>query len=109
MAGGGGGGGRGAQSNFPTRDHQNIFNLILTYIYINGVGSAGGGGGGGQWYICAPPPPPTHTHTLLTPYFYFPLELCLYNTDKQLFGIFHIPINYLVDNFIKLIQMAVIK
>ena len=24
-----GGGGGGAQSNFPTRDHQNIFNLIL--------------------------------------------------------------------------------
>ena len=52
-----------------------------------------------------PPPPPT----LLTPHFYFPLELCLYNTDKQLFGIFHIPINYLVDNFNKLTQMAVIK
>ena len=31
----GGGWGAGlAQSNFPTRDHQNIFNLILTYIYI---------------------------------------------------------------------------
>ena len=29
---GGGGGGGWAQSNFPTRDHQNIFNLILTYI-----------------------------------------------------------------------------
>ena len=41
------------------------------------------------------PPPP-----LLTPHFYFPLEL---------FGIFHIPINYLVDNFNKLTQMAVIK
>ena len=27
------GGGGGARSNFPTRDHQNIFNLILTYIY----------------------------------------------------------------------------
>ena len=26
------GGGGGAQSNFPIRDHQNIFNLILTYI-----------------------------------------------------------------------------
>ena len=32
-----------------------------------------------------------------------------YNTDKQLFDIFHIPINYLVDNFNKLTQMAVIK
>ena len=31
---GGGGGGGGAQSNFPKRDHQNIFNLILTNIYI---------------------------------------------------------------------------
>ena len=41
--------------------------------------------------------------------FNYPLELCLYNTDKQLFDIFHIPINYLVDNFNKLIQMAVIK
>ena len=29
-----GGGGGWAQSNFPTCDHQNIFNLILTYIYI---------------------------------------------------------------------------
>ena len=28
---------------------------------------------------------------------------------KQSFGIFHIPINYLVDNFNKLTQMAVIK
>ena len=28
-----------AQSNFPTRDHQNIFNLIL-------MGGGGGGGGG---------------------------------------------------------------
>ena len=51
------------------------------------------------------PPPPT----LLTAHFYVPLELCLYNTDKQLFGIFHIPINYLVDKFNKLTQMAVIK
>ena len=40
---------------------------------------SGGGGGGGLWY------------------------------DKQLFGIFHIPNNYLVDNFNKLTQMAVIK
>ena len=34
--GGGGGGRGGAQSNYPTRDHQNIFNLIR-----------GGGGWGG--------------------------------------------------------------
>ena len=54
-------------------------------------------------------PPPPHTHTLLTPHFYFPLELYVYITDKQLVGIFHIPINYLVDNFIKLTQMAVVK
>ena len=40
--------------------------------YITGVGS-GGGGGGGQWYVCAPP-------QLLTPHFYFPLELYVYIT-----------------------------
>ena len=44
-----------------------------------GSGGGGGGGGGGLWY------------------------------DKQLFDIFHIPNNYLVDNFNKLTQMAVIK
>ena len=46
-------------------------------------GGGGGKGGmcpppfwlGGQWYVCAPPPPP-----LLTPYFYFPLELYVYIT-----------------------------
>ena len=59
--------------------------------------SGGGGGGNGRF---VPP-----THTLLTTHFYFPLELY----DKQLFGIFHIPINYLVDSFNKLTQMAVIK
>ena len=32
--------------------------------------------GGGQWYVCAPPPPPP----LLTPHFYFPLELYVYIT-----------------------------
>ena len=31
-----------------------------------------GWGGGGQWYVCAPP--------LLTPHFYFPLELYVYIT-----------------------------
>ena len=46
---------------------------------------------------------------LCPPHFYFPFELCLYNTDIQLFGIFHIPNNYIVDNFNKLTQMAVIK
>ena len=66
------------------------------------------GGGGGQWYVCATP---THTHTLLTPHFYFPLELYVYltltNNDLAFYHI--IPINYLVDNFNKLTQMAVIK
>ena len=59
-----------------------------TFFYIiTGVGSGGGGGARGmcppptiligrQWYVCAPPPP--HTHTLLTPHFYFPLELYVY-------------------------------
>ena len=52
---------------------------------ITGVGSGGARGacapppllllGGGQWYVCAPPP-----HTLLTPHFYFPLELYVYIT-----------------------------
>ena len=32
-----GGGGGGAQSNFPTLGHQNIFTLILTYIYIESL------------------------------------------------------------------------
>ena len=58
------------------------------FIYCTGVGNGGGGGqgghvppptlfwlGGGQWYVCAPPPPP-----LLTPHFYFPLELYVYIT-----------------------------
>ena len=55
-----GGGGR-RQSNFPTRDQQNIFNLILTYIYIyiyiyiySGVGrcqKVGGGGGGAHRHV----------------------------------------------------------
>ena len=43
-----GGGGGGAQSNFPTRDHQNIFNLILTYIYYYYMDFVLGGGGGGM-------------------------------------------------------------
>ena len=52
-----------------------------------GVGSGGGGGCGGGRGV----------------------KGGIYNTDKQFFGIFHIPINYLVDNFNKLTQMAVIK
>ena len=56
-------------------------------MYSTGVGSGGGGKGGmsphffdwggGQWYVCAPPPPP---RPLLTPHFYFPLELYVYIT-----------------------------
>ena len=56
------------------------------------LGGGGGGGGLGQWYVCAPTFNPI-----------------LYKTDILLFGIFHIPINYLVDNFNKLTQMAVSK
>ena len=40
-------GGGGAQSNFPTRDHQNIFNLILIWSYI-----VWGEGGGGALRLC---------------------------------------------------------
>ena len=47
--------------------------------------------GGGGAMVCLWPP-------LLTPHFYFPLELYVY-----------IPINYLVDNFNNLTQMAVSK
>ena len=59
---------------------------IYIYIYINWRRKRGRGGGqrgvcapprfwlggGGQWYVCAPP--------LLTPHFYFPLELYVYIT-----------------------------
>ena len=62
---------------------------IYIYIHWRRKGGGGGGGGrghvpptfliGGEWYVCAPPPPPpTHTHTLLAPHFYFPLELYVY-------------------------------
>ena len=50
---------------------------IIIYIYhwrrkrVGGGG--GGGGGGGARGVCAPPP-------LLTPHFYFPLELYVYIT-----------------------------
>ena len=93
---------------------------LLTFLrsfIITGVGSGGGGGGGGGTRGHVPPTffiwgggngmfvPPT-----FNPAFLFSTSIiCLYNTDKQLFEIFHIPINYLVDNFNKLIQMAVIK
>ena len=58
---------------------------MLLYIYITGVGSGGGARG-----ACAPPPPPTFLiggamvclcpPPLLTPHFYFPLELYVYIT-----------------------------
>ena len=51
--GGGGWGGWGeAQSNFPTHDHQNIFNLILTYFFFGGWGGGGGGHGLSGPYEC---------------------------------------------------------
>ena len=61
-----------------------------------------GGGGGNGMFV-----PPTFNPTFL----FSTWIICLYYTDKQLFGIFHIPINYLVDNFNKLTQnqMAVGK
>ena len=58
---------------------------VLLSVFIGtkikcGIALAGeAGGGGGLWY------------------------------DKQLFGIFHIPNNYHVDNFNKLTQMAVLN
>ena len=87
-----------------------IEKYVYWYIYITGVGSGGGGkgasaphffdwGGNGMFV------PPTFNPTFL----FSTWIIRLYNTDKQLFGIFHISINYLVDNFNKLIQMAVIK
>ena len=64
-------------------------------LYTTGVASGAGGGGGnghvppppppfwlgGQWYVCAPTHPP-----LLTPHFYFPLELyvCITLTNNYL-------------------------
>ena len=62
------------------RTFYEIFTDCYEYI-TTGVGSGGGGKGGmcpplfwlgGQWYVCAPP--------LLTPHFYFPLELYVYIT-----------------------------
>ena len=55
--------------------------------------------------VCLWPPPPP----FLTAHFYFPLELYVYITLTNILCIFHIPINYLVDNFNKLTQMAVSK
>ena len=60
--------------------------------------------GGGGAMICLCPPP------LLTPHFYFPLELYVYITlTNNYLAFFHIPIKYLVENFNKLTQMAVSK
>ena len=51
--------------------------------------------------VCLRPP-------LLTPHFYFPLELYVYITLTNNYLHFSYT-NYLVDNFNKLTQMAVIK
>ena len=51
------------------------------------------------------PPPP---HTLLTPHFYFSLELYVYITlTNNYLAFYHIPITYLVDNFNKLTRLLV--
>ena len=63
-----------------------IFSIGVSYKHWRRKRGGGGKGGmcpptfliGGQWYVCAPPPP--HTHTLLTPHFYFPLKLYVYIT-----------------------------
>ena len=60
---------------------------------------------GGDNGMFVPPPPP-----LLTPHFFFPLELYVYITlTNNNLAFFHIPINYVVDNFDKMTQMAVSK
>ena len=73
-------------------------------ILRTGVGNGGGGGGGkggqiapyffdwgGGAIVClCPPPPPTHTHTLLTPHLYFPLELYVYITLTNNYLVFFI-------------------
>ena len=63
------------------------------YTYMSLAKEAVGREGAWQWYVCAPPPP------LLTPHFHFPLGIIC----------FHIRINYLVDNFNTLTEMAVSK
>ena len=89
----------GAQSNFPTRDHQNISNLILIwsymysdeiYIYIYHWRRKWGGGGerghvpprfwlGGNGMFVPPTPhPPTFNPTFL----FSTWIICLYNTDN---------------------------
>ena len=90
--------------------HTVNMSYLLTTQSINsvrtGVGSGGGGGGGegacapptffdwGGNGMFVPPPPPPHTHTFNPTFLFSTWIICLYNTDKQLFGIFHIPINY---------------
>ena len=63
-------------------------NSVCVYIYIyHWRGKRVGKGGicpppfliGAQCYVCAPTPPPPHP-PLLTPHFYFPLELYVYIT-----------------------------
>ena len=79
----------------------NIVYLVNNYHWRRKRGGGGGGGGGnaactphlfywgGQWYVCAP----TFIHIFL----FSTWIICLYNTDKQLFGIFHIPINISIN------------
>ena len=70
-----------------------IYYFLSAHIYHWRRKPGGGGGGGGVNGN-------------------FPLELYVYLTltnNYLAFFIFHIPINYLVDNFNKLTQMAVIK
>ena len=58
---------------------------------------------GGGAMVCLCPP-------LLTPHFYFPLELYVYITlTNNNLAFFHILVNYLVDNNNKLTQIAVSK
>ena len=80
--------------------NMSIMERQLRLYIATGVGSGVGGGGngghvhptfliGGNGMICAPPltpPPPPHTHTLLTPHYYFPLELyvCITLTNNYL-------------------------
>ena len=69
-----------------------------TTLLVTGVGSEGASGRGGAMVCLCPPP-------LLTP-----LELYVYITLRNNYlKKNYIPINYLVDNFNKLTQMAVIK
>ena len=71
--------------------HTHACVCMYVCIYIHWRRKRGGGGGGSKGDKCPHlfliggngmfvPPPPPHTHTLLTPHFYFPLELYVYIT-----------------------------